>query len=184
MTQFSLDMFADPQKPVSADGPRPTVASFRGRLVMITPQRIEKVPHKESPGVMIDRITADVVVVDGRGDIPQMSYGQPTGVMIPGDEFRSLWIENTYLIDQMRTLVGAGRPMIGTVDTKVPGTHPTKGNPWGLIPATMEQKQQAVNYLNSRSVNGAAAPPAILRPPAPAPAAATTTPAGSGNPFA
>lgn len=185
MNQFSLDMFADPIKPPSTDGPRASVASFRGRLVMITPKSISQVPKKDKPTELIDRVVADVMVVDGRGPVPEMSYGTPTGVMIPGDEHRAMWIENTYLVDQMRALVGQGRPMLGTLETKVPGTQPRSGNPWGLNVATQEQKQQAVNYLNTRAVNGAAAPaPVHTVASVQAAAASQTGPKPGANPFA
>lgn len=151
------DPFADPITPPST---RPTIASFRGRLVMITPKTQATVPDNINKDQMKERITADITVVDGLGPVPLMKGlpPRPTGQYLDGPDFTGMWIESTYVVDQLSGYVGKGKSVIAIVDTKNPGTDPMKGNPWGLITATAEQKAHAVNFLNSRTV-GAAAPP-------------------------
>jgi hypothetical protein len=151
------DPFADPIIPPST---RPTIASLRGRLVMITPKTQATVPDRINEGTMKERITADVTVVDGLGPVPLMKGNppRPTGQFLDGPDFTGMWIESTFIVDQLSGYVGKGKSVLAIVDTKNPGTDPLKGNPWGLIAATPEQKAHAVNFLNSRTV-GAAAPP-------------------------
>lgn len=172
-TPVNTDPFADPIIPPSTF---PTQASFRGRLVMITPRKIETVPNSlGGPGAMQDRVTADVSVVDGRGPVPQFKNNQPTGSFLDGPDFTGVWLTGTYLLDQIRAFVGTGRPVLGTIETKTPGQIPVKGNPWGIVAATPEQKAQAIAFLNSRAIGGAAAPDP--QPQAqPVPAASATAP--------
>lgn len=157
MTAPVQDPFADPIIPPST---HPTVGSFRGRLIMITPRKIETVPDNLNQGKMVERITADVTVVDGQGPLPVVKGNppQPTGQYLEGPDFTGMWIQSQRLVEQLSAHVGTGRPVLGIIDTRNPGTAPMKGNPWGLTAATPEQKAHAVNFLNSRTV-GAAAPP-------------------------
>src|SRR3546814_13723349 len=54
----------------------PTVASLRGRLVLIKPVSQKTVPNNlGKPGDMQEQITANVTVVDGLGPVPQMKNG-------------------------------------------------------------------------------------------------------------
>lgn len=167
MTVPTQDPFADPA-PTSN---RPTIASLRGRLVMITPRKIETVASNMNPGQLEDRVTADVSVVDGLGPVPQIKNNVPTGQFLDGPDFTGMWISNTRVVDQLRPFIGTGRPVLGTIETWKPGQQPIKGNPWGIVTATPEQKAQAITFLNSRTVSGAAVPV-----PAPQPQGAPTYP--------
>lgn len=191
MTVPMQDPFADPIIPPST---HPTVASFRGRLVMVTPKKTETVPDNLNAGKMEDRITADVTVVDGLGPVPLMKGNppQPTGQYLDGPDFLGMWIRSSYLVSQLQ-LSGIGRTVLGIIDTKIPGTNPGKGNPYGITPASPQQKQQAVQFLAQRTVGGAAAPAPAPQPQAqPAyPMQAQATPApvygapvAAPNPFA
>lgn len=157
MTAPVQDPFADPIIPPST---RPTVASLRGRLIMITPKSQGTFPDNLNPGKMKERITADITVVDGAGPVPLMKGNppRPTGQYLEGPDFTGMWIESTRIIEQLSAFVGTGKPVLGIIDTRNPGTDPIKGNPWGLTAATAEQKAHAVNFLNSRMVGGSAAP--------------------------
>lgn len=137
---------------------------------MITPKTQGTFPDNLNPGKMKERITGDITVVDGLGPVPLMKGNppRPTGQFLDGPDFTGMWIESIYILEQLSGYVGTGKSVIAIVDTKNPGTDPTKGNPWGLITATAEQKAHAVNFLNSRTV-GAAAPP--FQPQQAAPAA-------------
>jgi hypothetical protein len=76
--------------------------------------------------------------------------------------------------------------VLGTIDTQTPGTDPRKGNAWGIIPATEEQKQIARNFLADQMASGSmtvTARPVSVTPVAAAPATASTPHQGE-NPFA
>lgn len=185
MTVPMQDPFADPIIPPST---HPTVASFRGRLVMVTPKKTETVPDNLNPGKMVERVTADVTVVDGLGPVPLMKGNppQPTGQYLDGPDFVGMWIQSSYLVSQFH-LTGLGRPVLGIIDTRIPGTNPGKGNPYGISPATAEQKAQAIQFLASRTVTGAAAPapaPAYPMQPTAQPAPVYGAPVSAPNPFA
>lgn len=153
------DPFADPIIPPST---HPTIGSFRGRLVMITPRKSEMVNDNLNPGKVVERITADISVVDGVGPVPLVKGNppQPTGQVLEGPDFTGMWIQSERIVQQISSFVGTGRPVLGIIDTRNPGTNPGKGNPWGIIAATPEQKAHAVQFLASRTVGAAAAPQA------------------------
>lgn len=188
MTVPVQDPFADPA-PTSQ---RPTIASLRGRLVMLTPRKIETVANNMNPGQTEDRATVDVTVVDGLGPVPQVKNNVPTGQYLDGPDFTGMWISSTRVVDQMRPFVGTGRPVLGVIETWQPGTQPIKGNPWGIVTATPEQKAQAVQFLAQRTVGGAAAPAPQQQPvypmqavpqPAPVYGAPQTTPPQQPGPL-
>lgn len=173
-------MFMDP-----ASGPktRPTLASFRDRLVIIKPLRQETVPNRlGAPGSTQEKITADVTVVDGRGPVPLMEGNppRPTGQTVEGPEFRAMWITNEYVVTQLGDALKAGGMVLGTVGLPDPTKNPGKGNAWGVIKATEEQKQVARDFLAGRLVSGLKAP---AQPVQQAPAQ-PTGPVPGANPFA
>lgn len=167
------DPFADPTVPASTF---PKVASFRGRLAMFTVRKSEMRTSTLKP-VPHEVLTVDVTVVDGQGPIPLTAGNppMPTGQTLPGPDFTGVWIDGDRLVDQLRAQLGTGRPVLGVIDTRNPGTSPMKGNPWGMTAATEEQKAQARAYLANRSVAQAAAPaPAPVAQAAPQYATAPT----------
>lgn len=175
MTVPTQDPFQDPVTPPSTF---PTQASFRGRVIMITAHKIETVPNQMNPGTMQERITADVTVVDGRGPVPQMKNNAHTGQFLEGPDFTGVWFNGTRVVDQLRATVGTGQKTIGIMETYKPGQVPVKGNPWGILAASDEQKQAARQFLAGRTVAAAIPPVAapapgpILAPQYPAPVAA------------
>lgn len=190
--------------PAAIPSEYPTVASFRGRLVLIRPIKIETVPNSQgAPGQMQDRVTADVTVVDGLGPVPGFTRGQPNGQSFAGPEFRGTYISQEVIVKQLAEVTpprGNGM-VLARIDTKTPGTAPGKGNPWGLIDPTDQDRNIARAFLANRTVSSAAAPaaapqyPQAASPtpqPAPAQAAPVAPPAvpvpGSApvgvNPFA
>lgn len=196
MTAPVQDPFADPIIPPST---HPTVGSFRGRLIMITPTKTEMVNDNLNPGKVVERITANVTVVDGQGPVPVVKGNppQPTGQYLEGPDFTGVWLQSERIVQQLHDYVGTGRPVLGVIDTRNPGTAPMKGNPWGITAATPEQKQHAVQFLASRTVGAAASPQPAPAPqqtvavapapvPAPAPAASPVAAPAPGpvNPFA
>lgn len=162
--------------PAAIPSEYPTVASFRGRLVLIKPVKIETVPNTQgAPGQMQDRVTADVTVVDGLGPVPGFTRGQPNGQSFPGPEFRGTYISQEVIVKQLADVTpprGSGQ-VLARIDTRTPGTAPGKGNPWGLVEVTEDDKNIARAFLANRTVNAAAPPAAAPQYPQ---AASPTTP--------
>lgn len=178
MTVPAQNPFADPIQPPSV---YPSQASLRGRLVLITPRKIETKPSNLNPGQMQEIITADVTVVDGLGPVPDIKNNQPSGQWLEGPDFTGVWLSGQRVVDQLRSQIGTGQSVLGVIETYQPGQAPMKGNPWGILTATPEQKAQASQFLAARTV-AAAAPPAPAQPqyqaaPAPAQPQYTTAPA-------
>lgn len=143
----------------------PTVASFRGRLVLIKPLSQQTVPNNlGAPGATQERVTADITVVDGLGPVPQMKGNPPTptGQMFDGPEYRGVYVQSEVIVKQLADALAARTSVLAWIDTRNPGTQPMKGNPWGLIDAT--QSPDAVNtarqFLATQMVGAAAAPAA------------------------
>lgn len=149
----------------------PSAASFRGRLVIISPKSQERVPNQQgAPGAMQDRVTADVSVVDGQGAVPLFTRGQHTGQFLEGPEFTGVYFSQERIVKGLSEALKTGGMVLARVDTLTPGTVPGKGNPWGLIDPSEEDKQVARNYLANRTVGAAQAPaPAPVQQQVPAP---------------
>lgn len=191
MTVPVQNPFADPIQPPSV---YPSQASLRGRLVLITPHKIETTPSNLNPGQMQERITADVTVVDGLGPVPDMKNNQHSGQWLDGPDFTGVWLSGQRVVDQLRSQIGTGQSVLGVIETYRPGQAPMKGNPWGILTATPEQKTQASQFLATRTVAAAAAPvpqPEQFQPQAAPPAqpqytqqAAPPAPAPAAQPVA
>lgn len=159
------DPFAAPA-PIPSEFP--TVASFRGRLVLIQPQKIESVPNNlGAPGAMQDRVTANVSVVDGQGPVPVFKNNVHTGQWLEGPSWSGVWLQAEVISKQLAPngQISPGSMVLARIDTRTPGEIPRKGNPWGLIDPTEADKQLARDFLANRLVASASAPA-----PAPAPA--------------
>lgn len=158
----------------------PTVASFRGRLVLIKPLKQETVPNNlGKPGETQERITADITVVDGLGPVPQMKGNPPTptGQMFDGPEYRGVYVQSERIVQQLADALAARTSVLAWIDTRNPGTNPMKGNPWGLIDATQnpDAVSTARQFLATQMVGAASAPAAAQNQ---APVYAQQTPAG------
>lgn len=165
MTVPAQNPFADPIQPPSV---YPSQASLRGRLVLIMPIKIEQVPSNLNPGQTQERITASVTVVDGLGPVPDIKNNQPTGQWLEGPDFAGVWLSGQRIVDQLRSYINTGQSVLGVIETYKPGQVPMKGNPWGILTATDEQKSVATQFLAQRTI-GAAAAPAPVQQQAPAP---------------
>lgn len=171
MTVPAQNPFADPIQPPSV---YPSQASLRGRLVLITPRKIETKPSNLNPGQTQEIITADVTVVDGLGPVPDIKNNQHSGQWLEGPDFTGVWLSGQRVVDQLRSQIGTGQSVLGVIETYQPGQVPMKGNPWGILTATPEQKAQASQFLATRTVAAAAAP-APYQQQAPAPYTYDTT---------
>lgn len=167
------DPFATPAKIASEFA---SADSFRGRIVMIVPTRLElDVPSMDDPSKVSDRLTANVTTLDGKGRVEIFSYKAPTGKFLEGPKHDRVWFSQDRIVKAVcpdRVVSPGAKPVLGILDTYKPGKPAGKGNPWGLVEVTPEQKQAAIQEL-ARIMGGGAAPAAQ---PAPAPAAET-------NPF-
>lgn len=174
-----MNQIPDFMDPASASSNRPSIASFRGRLIMVKPLKQETVPKRMgAPGQTEERVTADVTVVDGLGPVPKMEGNPPvaTGVMIDGPEFPRMWISNEYVVTQLSEALRVGGVVLGRVDLPHPNKNPGQGNAWGIVRATDADKQTARDFLANRTIGATQAPAQVVPQ--------NTAPASHGNPFA
>lgn len=152
------DPFEAPTKVVSQFA---SIQSFQGRLVLISPTKLElQIPSAEDPSKLQDRITADVMTVDGKGKVEIFSRRVGTGQFLPGPEHRGIWIGQERLVQQLRQDGGRGAlkgMVLGTIDTWKGGPA-GRGNPWEIRPASEADKQMAREFLANRTVGAASDP--------------------------
>lgn len=181
------DPFADPT-PIASDFA--SADSFRGRLVLIEPTKLElDIPNQQDPSKSADRMTAKVTVVDGQGPVQIFSQKAPTGKFLEGPEHAGVWFSQDRIVKAVlpERYYVPGRMVLARLETFKPGKGAGLGNPWGLLPATDADKQIARNFLANRTVGGAAAPTQQV---APGPVSAAeqfnpqAAPAMPPNPFA
>ena len=148
---FDQDPFEDPT-PHSSDFA--SAASFRGRLVMIEPVKVDRdVPKQASApnGPKGDQVTANVTVLDNAGPVEVYARYKPTGKMLDGPLHRGVWFNQDQLAAGLQTPDGKSmrRRVLCRIDTLKPGEEPAQGNPWVMIAATAEEKKQASEVLAS-----------------------------------
>jgi hypothetical protein len=155
-----------PQDPFQTPTPRvsdfASADSFRGRLVLIRPTKIERDIPKQANvpnGPKGDRVTANVTVVDGQGPIQVFARRQPTGKFLEGPDHRGVWFNQDQLAAGLQDVRGNLLELVlARVDTLQPGTPAGQGNPWVFIEPSEEDKDVARKFLASQMVGGAAAP--------------------------
>lgn len=156
---MTTDPFATPAKPASDFA---SVASFRGRLVLIEPTGYEyDVPSQDDPSKKSDRVTATITVVDGSGDVEIFAWGDGTGKFLKGPAYQGVWIAQDRLVKQLLDNGERGRTLkmvLGRFETYKPGQRPKKGNPWGLLDPSETDKQTARDFLANRTIAQASAP--------------------------
>lgn len=148
------DPFAGPA-PQQPRGPR--LRDSYGRLLLLIPHKVEEgVPNRLQPGTTQDRMTADVIVLDG-GDIhyggkpeatPPVPHNKVSAVPLKTDR---MYISSVGLISQCREALAkrrAGQPgmVLGRLTTgeqKEAGGNP----PWLLTVPTEQDKAIARQYL-------------------------------------
>ena len=156
------DPFEDPTPPsvvfASAD-------SFRGRLVIMEPTKIEiGIPKMSSnpTGPKGDRITADVTTVDGLGPVEVFRNRNGLGIFLDGPLHRKVWFNQDQIVDGLKTPDGKSlrKMVLVRLDTLKPGQPQGQGNPWVMNPASDADKQTARDFLAGRKVAQAEAPSA------------------------
>lgn len=190
MTTPVEDPFAAPT-PRSSDFAK--ADSFRGRLILVRPTKIERdVPKMSSQpnGAKGDKITANVTVVDGLGPVEAYDRMVPTGKMLDGPDYRGVWFNQDQIVEGLLDAKGVNLlPLVlMRIDTLNPGTRQGQGNPWVVTHPSEEDKQIARNFLANQTIGAASAPtaPAKQLPPAPPvyAAAPQQQPHPVGGPFA
>lgn len=154
------DPFADPTPRASEFA---SADSFRDRLVLLEPTRVERdIPKQASKpdGPKGDRVTAVVTVVDGLGSVQVFSNRMATGKFLEGDVHRGVWFNQDQLAAGLQTPDGKSLlPMVlCRIDTLKPGTMQGQGNPWVMNAVSDEDKQTARDYLANRTVAQASTP--------------------------
>jgi hypothetical protein len=143
-----------------------------GRLLIIRPIQIERgLPNTLTPGQLQDKMTCDLVVLDG----PPFVYGGNLDEGRPHTHqgsapFESLgqWINNPLVIAQCERSIGGGL-VVGRLAKGV-SSQPGRKAPWKLADPNEDDKRIAREYLAHRAVSGPP-PPGVLLAPAPAPTA-------------
>jgi hypothetical protein len=160
------DPFADPTPRVSDFA---SADSFRGRLILIEPVKVERNVPKQANvpnGPTGDRVTATVTVVDGLGPVQIYSQRIPTGKYLEGPEHVGVWFNQDQLANGLQTLKKDAllKMVLCRIDTLKPGTPAGQGNPWIMNAASPEDKQMARDFLAGRRLAQAAAPTPASNP--------------------
>lgn len=156
MSNYDQDPFEDPTPRVSAFA---SADSFRGRLIMVEPTKVERDIPKQANvpnGPKGDRVTANVTVLDGLGPVQVFAQRTPTGKMLDGPVHRGVWFNQDQLAAGLQTPEGQLRKrVLCRIDTLKPGTPAGQGNPWVINATTPEEKKQAAEALANLIINPA-----------------------------
>jgi len=163
--------------PAPVGGVRPRVADIAGRMVAFTPTALALSMPGIKPGTFQDRITTDVVVLDGG---PLAFGGKPekgaphTLVISTPCEFTAMYVSQTNMVAALRGSVGSG-VVLGRI---VQGTTNVAGNnpPWNLAPIdpSSHAYELAIDYWSARSLGQIVKPEPQPIAGAPAPTLAYT----------
>ena len=140
-----------------ASGPRPTFAQFKDRLLLIRPTSIEKgIPNDLQPGTTQDRVTADVVFLDGDtithkidADGAHTELGEP---IRPGDIMEEYWISQALIVRQVKGKIGATvNPWVLGRLTKLPPRQKGRKGAWFLAPFTPADAKRATSWMRAQA---------------------------------
>jgi hypothetical protein len=148
--QAEVDPFSDP----GSGGSYPTMKMLNGRLLLIRPTVLEKgLPNTLQPGTFRDRITADVVVLDG-DDITEIvnDDGDVTAELdeplVPPFKLEDMYISQSKLISEIKSKVADKGLVIGRLARLKPLKAGQKGA-WSLQVATDADRAVGRAYLAS-----------------------------------
>lgn len=137
----------------------PSVQSLQGRLVLLKPKSQRTVPNNlGGQGAMQEQMTVDVTVVDGGGPVPVWKNRQQTGQFLEGPDFPGMWISSEVIVKQLGDALNTGGMVLARVNVPNPAAPAGKGNAWGLVDPTEQDKQIARNFLANRTVNATSGP--------------------------
>jgi hypothetical protein len=148
MADTEVDPFDEPG--AKGSGAFPGVAQLKGRLVIIKPLNLEKhVPGVEA-GKFVDRITADVHVLDGEpitaaldkdGDI-KAEFDEP---LVPAFVLESMYLSQTVLVNQLRAAYKNDGIVLGRIGQD-PARKKGQNKAWVLETANDADKATAREY--------------------------------------
>lgn len=150
-------LLGDPAKQ-APKGPR--LEDIYNRLIIIVPKRLENVPNRLKPGTNQDRLTADIIVLDGGilhyggnpTKLPPVPHDKFTDVPV---KFTDVYISSVGLISQTREKLAerlAGRASFPGVLGRL-GVGEQKGDfkpPWLLYPVSEEERAWVGQVLFAR----------------------------------
>lgn len=167
----ALDMgrLASAPAPVVGEGRGAALPDMFGRLVLIFPLSIQRVPRnpqfitqeqRARGDVEQDRLTATVVVLDdGQGGRQPIQYGGKPYALPPTPHTdsaplpyvrKAMWINQSRLISQLRdSLPSAPGAAPGMVAGRVYKAGPNQNDPWYLIGATEQEIALVRQYLEA-----------------------------------
>lgn len=163
--------------PAPVGGVRPRVADIAGRMVAFTPTALALNVPGIKAGTFQDRITTDVVVLDGGplafGGKPEKGIPHTLVISTPC-EFTGMYVSQTNMVGALRGSVGAG-VVLGRI---VQGTTNVAGNnpPWNLAPIDPADPayRMALDYWSARALGQIVKPEPQPIAGAPAPTLAYT----------
>ena len=152
--------------PVVSDGKGAKLADMYGRLVIMFPHKLDRVPRnpqyitaeqRAAGNIEQDRATVTVVVLDdGQGGMSPIAFGGAPYELPPRPHTDSaplpyvrkgMWINQSRLISQLTPSIpapgGAPSPVCG----RVVKTGPARNDPWYLAAATEQDLALANRYL-------------------------------------
>lgn len=180
MTVPVPDMYTDAEAPQAA-GPFPGMEQLIGRLLAIMPTSIElKVPSIFQGGAPKDRISADVVFLDGtpigtivKRNKPAENLDSPIN---PGDVMGGMYISQGFVVGQLRPHVGTGMTVFGRLVLDPARQRGGGAVPYVLAPLNAADAATRARYIAYRATMArasspeaaeVAAEPVVLPPPAP-----------------
>lgn len=161
VNEFENEGFDQAAPPVGA---RPAFAQFKGRLLLIRPTAIEyKVPNDLQPGTFKDRITADVVFLDGETITDRIDdegvHTELDEPIKPGEVIEDYWISQTLIVRQVKGKIGATvNPWILGRLTKLAPRQKGRKGAWSLAEFTEADAKRAASWMRAQAKKEAKAP--------------------------
>jgi hypothetical protein len=154
VNEFENEGFDQAAPPVGA---RPAFAQFRDRLLLIRPTAIERnVPNDLQPGTFKDRVTADVVFLDGDTITDKIdddgAHPELDEPIRPGDIMEDYWISQTLIVRQIKGKIGATvNPWVLGRLTKLPPRQKGRKGAWSLAEFTPDDAKRAASWMRAQS---------------------------------
>ena len=150
-TTAADDPFGDP----GSSSTYPSLKQLKGRTLIVRPTKLEKgLPNPLQPGQTRDRMTADVVVLDGDpiterldDDDNATPFDEP---LAPPFKLEDMYLSGAKMIAECKGKLPAGEKPAGMVIgelTKLPPQKPGQKGAWSLKAASEAQKALGRKYL-------------------------------------
>lgn len=154
------DPFGDPER----NNSRPNMAELYGRLILLTPKKIETVKNNLSsePGAMQDRLTADLDILTG--EFPIVRLDGKTGLTfdkvrppkpqpdpLTERHYDAMWITQVGIVNACRKSVAGRGPRMILGWVRLGEAKPGWNAPYYLEPASEEDKKICRDYLDRQA---------------------------------